>query len=368
MQAKAALALRNESPLVLETVSLAEPGVGEVLVRLVASGLCHTDISVMDAMPLPWPAILGHEGAGIVEAVGAGVTGISPGQHVVLTTASCGACKTCASGDPSYCMNFQALNLSGGYRQDGSCTHTHAGAPVFARFLGQSSFATHLLADQSSVIPVASDLPLEIVAPFGCGIQTGAGAVFNTLGPSNGSSIAIVGAGAVGLSAVMAAAIVGCSTIIAVDKNPDRLAIAREVGATHTVDVTDGDPVEAVRGITGQGVDYAVEASGIGAVMTQAVQMLGPRGTAALVGVTHDATIAIPVTALQAGGQTIKGSLMAGGGVRPREFVAKLIDYWREGRLPVERMIRHYPFDRINDAIADAKSGVAIKPVLRISE
>src|SRR5690606_688458 len=223
MKIHAALATANNSPLTIDEVELIEPDAGDILVRIVATGLCHTDLAVLANAPLPWPAIFGHEGAGIVEKVGPGVTKVVPGDHVIMTTSSCGTCKNCQSGQPSYCLSFRDLNMSGGYRKDGGCSHTHHGKPVFARFFGQSSFASHALPWPRKVIRGDNDLPLDVLAPLGCGIQTGAGAVLNTLKVTAGKSLVVFGAGAVGLSALMAAKLSGCLKLIVVDKVPSRL-------------------------------------------------------------------------------------------------------------------------------------------------
>lgn len=366
MKIDAALAFGPGKPLSIEPVELSGPAAGEVLVRLVATGLCHTDLTVMDHMPLPWPALLGHEGAGVVAAIGAGVTRVAVGDPVVMTTASCGHCRECSRGEPAYCNHFTALNMSGGHRADGTCTHTRDGAPVFAGFLGQSSFATHVVVLERSVVRVPADLPLETLAPMGCGIQTGAGAVLNTARPRPGDSLAVFGAGAVGLSALAAAAVAGCTTRIAVDMVPSRLDLARDMGATHVFNAGQCDPVAAIRELTGGGVDFAIEAAGLTAVMAQAVEALGPRGTAVLVGVAGDTPVPVNPSALQGGGRTVKGSMMCGDHAVPADFIGRLIALWRDGQLPFEKFVRYYDFADINQAIADAKAGVAIKPILRM--
>ncbi|MGE0387418.1 MAG: NAD(P)-dependent alcohol dehydrogenase [Gammaproteobacteria bacterium] len=367
MKIRAALATANDSPLTIDEVELDAPAAGEVLVRVVATGMCHTDLHMLASAPLPWPAIFGHEGAGIVESVGPGVSAVSPGDRVIMTTSSCGTCGNCSTGLPSYCLRFVELNVSGGYRADGSCSHRHRGKPVFARFLGQSSFATHVLTGQRNVVKVDADLPLDLLAPLGCGIQTGAGAVLNTLGAKAGASIAIFGAGAVGLSALMAAGISGCMRRVVVDKVPSRLALARELGATHVIDAGQADAVPAVREATGGGADYAVEATGVAEVMAQAIAALGYNGAAALVGVAGTgASVAFDPGDVQARNLTIRGSMMAGVGGVPEVFIPRLIGYWRAGLLPIEKLVRHYEFSAINQAIHDSHDGSAIKPILRM--
>lgn len=367
MKIKAALALSQNGALNIEEVELAEPAPGEVLVRVVATGLCNTDLSVLANPNLPWPAIFGHEGAGIVEKVGQGVTRVVTGDTVLMTTASCGRCAKCVSGSPSYCASFVALNMSGGRCADGTCSHSFQGKPVFARFLSQSSFASHVLTGERSIIRIDPDLPLDVLAPLGCGIQTGAGAVLNTLRPRPGSSLVVFGAGGVGLAALMAAKIAGCGRIIAVDRHASRLEVARELGATEVIGADDGDVPQAIRDLTGGGADYAVEAVGNPVVMEQAIESLGQGGVVALVGAAgSEARLTLRPSALQSKGASIKGSLMAGEGSVPELFVGQLIQYWREGRLPIEKLLSFYDFADINAAIADARSGKAIKPVIRI--
>ena len=367
MQIKAALALANNGPLIMEDIDMDEPGAGEIVVRIVATGLCHTDLTVLANAPLPWPAILGHEGAGVVEKVGASVTKVSPGDHVLMTTTSCGICKNCLEGQPSYCLRFREVNMSGGYRQDGSCSHRHHGKPVFARFLGQSSFATRVLTGSANVIKVAKALPLDLIAPLGCGVQTGAGAVLSTMRPRPGSSFVVFGAGAVGLSALMAAKIAGCTTLIAIDKVASRLELARELGATHVIDAGAADAVAVIKEMTGAGVDYAVEATGVPAVMEQAISATGFNGCVVLVGVAgSNASVSFNPMELQNKGLQIKGSMMSGEHAVPDVFIAQLIGFWENGLLPFEKLVRHYDFADINQAIQDAHDGTAIKPVIRM--
>ncbi len=368
MKIRAALAHSNGSPLSIEDIELDAPQRDDVLVRITATGLCHTDLMVLDHAPLPWPAVLGHEGCGIVERVGADVRGIAPGDAVVLTTMSCGACVNCLQDQPSYCQQFRALNMSGGYRPDGSCSHCQGERRLFGRFFGQSSFATHVLAHRRSVVKVDATLPLEQLAPLGCGIQTGAGAVLNTLRPQAGSTLAIFGAGAVGLAALMAGRLAGCSRLILVDRLPGRLALGRELGATDLIDASLVDSVAAVHELTGGGVDASIEATGVPAVMTQAIAALGLNGCAVLVGAAGaTASVTFNPTELQSKHQSIKGSMMAGDGALPRTFIPELIAHWRAGRFPFDRLLQFYAFEDINLAIQDARSGLAIKPVLRMT-
>jgi aryl-alcohol dehydrogenase len=355
---------REKGSFALEQVDLAEPQADEVLVKIVACGMCHTDLAVRDQhLPLPLPAVLGHEGAGIVERVGAGVTKFRRGDHVVLSYGSCGKCGNCLAGRPAYCAEFLAYNV-GTRRPDGSCTHQQQGKPITGAFFYQSSFATYALTHVRNVVKVANDLPLEVLAPLGCGIQTGAGAVFNCLRPQAGSSIAIFGAGAVGLSAVMAAAVAGCAVIIVVDVLESRLVLARELGATCVVNAKNADAVAAVREASGGGVDSAVEATGIPAVMTQAFDSLNGTGTVVVLGVAPaGATVSVDASGLL-GGKKLRGAIE--GESIPEVFIPQLIALWKAGKFPFDRLAKFYSFDQINEAAHDSERGLAIKPIIRM--
>jgi aryl-alcohol dehydrogenase len=224
--------------------------------------------------------VLGHEGAGVVEAIGSAVPKVQPGDHVAMSYGSCGGCLKCQAGEPWVCHDFFGRNF-GASRPDGSTALAADGRSIHSHFFGQSSFATHSVATERNVVRLDPDVPLEIVAPFGCGIQTGAGAVLQTFRPEAGSSIAIFGTGTVGLAAAMAARVAGCTTIIGIDVRPSRLELAQEVGATHVIDAGSEDPVEAVRAATGGvGAEFSIEATGIPSVLQQAVYCTGPGGYA----------------------------------------------------------------------------------------
>ena len=365
MEIRAAV-VREKGSFVVEAADLAPPKADEVLVKIVATGLCHTDLAVRDQhIPLPLPAVLGHEGAGIVAEVGAGVTKVVPGDAVVISYAACGRCANCLSGRPAYCDQFVAYNV-GARRPDGSCTHHQNGEPLTSSFFGQSSFGTYALASERSVVKVPKDIPLDILGPLGCGIQTGAGAVLNVLKPKAHESIAVFGLGAVGLSAVMGAKIIGCARIVAVDIVESRLNLAKELGATHTVQANKEDAVVAVQNLARGGVDYAVEATGIPAVMTQAFDVLKPSGTVVVLGVAPPgARVSVDASSLL-GGKTIKGAIE--GDSIPDIFIPQLINYYRRGLFPFDRLIRRYKFSEINKAAADSERGEAIKPVLMMRD
>ncbi len=365
MQITAAVAHVNGGPLEIEAIELADPQPDEILVRLHATGLCHTDLAILDHVPLRWPAVLGHEGAGVVERVGAAVRTLAPGDHIVLVAASCGDCASCRAGQPSYCLSYQALNMGGGRRPDGSWTHRQGDRPAFGSFFGQSSFATYALATERNAVRVDPDLPRYLMATLGCGVLTGTGAVLNTLRVRPESSVAVFGAGAVGLAAVMAARIAGCASITVVDTQPDRLRLAAELGADRTIDAGDTDAVAVLE--KAGGVDYAVEAAGHVNVMQQAVASLAPGGEAALVGVVLGQSVRLDPTLLQSRGLTVRGTLAAGRG-DPGDFVRQLVGHWREGQLPVERLVTVFDFADIGSAVERARAGTVIKAVLRMPD
>ncbi|MET4644533.1 aryl-alcohol dehydrogenase [Streptomyces atratus] len=339
----------------------------EVLVKVVGTGLCQTDIHVRDqALPTPLPVVLGHEGAGIVERVGDAVSTVAPGDRVVMSYQACGHCTPCLSGNPAYCALSFPANF-GGSRLDGTNALHAGGEEVHGHFFGQSSFATHALATERNVVKVDDeDIPLELLSPLGCGLQTGAGAVLNSLKIEAGASVVIIGAGTVGLAAVMAAKVAGASPVIAVDIVPERLDLARELGATHTVNAKEEDAAARIAELTGGGADYVLEITARPEMLTLAVDALAPLGTAALIGgAPAGAHAPVNMNALL-GGRTVRG--IAQGDSIPQLFIPQLIDLYRAGRFPFDRLITFYGFDQINEAATDTRTGAAIKPVLRIGE
>ena len=348
----------------IEAVSLEDPRDDEVLVRLVATGVCHTDLIARDQIyPVPQPIVLGHEGAGIVEKVGAGVSHVEPGDHVVLTYLSCGDCPACNEASPAYCHKLVGLCF-GGARPDGSGAIRDAnGEALHGHFFGQSSFPTLAIASRRNVVKVRRDAPLEILGPLGCGLQTGAGAVLNVFRPEAGQSLAVFGAGAVGLSAVMAARHAGMEPIVVIDVVPERLQIARDLGADATIDAREGDVVARIHAASGGGVAFALEATGIVAVLRQAIDALGQQGVCGIVGATPPgAEVSFDVGDLMIRGKTIRG--IVEGDSEPHEFIPRLVDLYMSGEFPIERLVRTYPFDAIGQAVADAERGAVIKPIL----
>ena len=364
MKIKAAVVREKAQPFAIEELELDTPRADEVLVRIVATGLCHTDLVVRDQYyPVALPAVLGHEGAGVVEQVGDRVTKVKPGDPVVLSYRSCGDCVNCQTGHPSYCHQFSICNLSGA-RLDCSTTLHKNSEVIHGNFFAQSSFATYALATERNVVKVREDVPLEILGPLGCGIQTGAGAVLNSLDAKAGSSIAIFGTGSVGLSAVMAAVVAGCTTIIAIDINAERLQIAKELGATHIINPGERNPVEAIQQITDSGVNYSLETTGLPQVFRQAVDSLTWLGVCGLIGAAPLGTEATFDMNTILFGRTIRG-IIEGDSI-PDIFIPQLIELYLQGRFPFDRLIRFYNLEQINQAAADSEQGRTIKPVLRM--
>jgi aryl-alcohol dehydrogenase len=359
----AAVVESGAAPFTLTDVELDEPRHDEAVVRMAAAGLCHTDLSVASGgLPFPLPGVLGHEGAGVVEAVGPAVTAVAPGDHVVLSFTSCGACGNCRGGHPAYCASWLPLNLIGGRRADGSSTITRAGAPIGGHFFGQSSFARRALVDERSLVKVDPEVPLETVAPLGCGVLTGVGAVWNVLRPRLGDTVVVLGAGSVGLSAVMAAALSPATAVIAVDRISERLELARELGATHTVDAGRADVAEAVMELSGGGAHGIVETTGSVAVARAGAAALAARGTLVLVGAPPFGTeLALDVNGMLPG-RRVTGLTL--GDAETRAAIPALVRLVRAGRLPVRKLISHYPFDDIDRAARDMAAGKAIKPVI----
>lgn len=359
----AAVVRQKGGPFRVESIRLDEPRDNEVLVKIAGVGMCHTDLVVRDQyFPTPLPAVLGHEGAGVVEKVGRLVTKVAPGDHVVLSFASCGVCSNCQRGLGGYCPDLYSRNFSGA-RPDGSspCCDTH-GERVSGYFFAQSSFGERALASERNVVKISRDVPIEIMGPLGCGIQTGAGAVINALKPAAGSSIAIFGAGSVGLAAVMAAKVVGCTTIIATDLNEKRLGLAKEFGATHTVRA-EGDVPEAIRQITGgEGVQYSLECTGLPRVVRQAVDALRLTGVCGTIGVAPLGTeFTLDMNSILFG-RTVRG-IIEGDSI-PGVFIPQLVELWRQGRFPFDKLITRYPLSQIEEVAQASERGDVLKAVL----
>lgn len=362
MKTTAAVLRSAGAALVLEDVEVEQPRPNEVLVRLVSSGVCHTDLGVIaTATDEQMPVVLGHEGAGVVEAVGDDVRGLDAGDHVVLTYNFCGACDNCRGNLMVHCRDFVPLNLVGA-RLDGSSPFSRDGEKVFGHFFGQSAFSQRVIATGNNVVKVDTSLPLHLLGPLGCGVQTGAGAVLNTLDPKPGSSIVVFAAGSVGLSAVIAAAAVGCSPIIVVDPQQQRLDLARELGATHVINPDDTDPVVAVREITGTGARYSVECLGLATIVRQALECLQSPGTCVSVGFQGMTNELVLDQGHLLFGRTLVG-VIEGDSV-PAEFIPRMIELHQQGRFPFDKLISTFPFEQINEAIDAAHHGKVVKAVL----
>ena len=360
MKIQAAVCREGTGLPALETLELEPPRAGEILVRLAAVGVCHTDIRVATRPMGPRPMVLGHEGAGVVEEVGQGVSDFVPGDRVVLSYAFCGECVACRHQAKAYCLECVPRNF-GGARPDGSSPLSQDGGLVHGAFFGQSSFATYAICEARQAIKAPADIPFEHLAPLGCGVQTGAGAVMNSMKVGEGQSLAVFGVGSVGLSAVMAAKAIGAGRIIAIDVVPQRLSLARELGASDAIDASAADPVAAILELTGHGVDFVLNTTDLLEVYQQGLACLGTKGVFAFV-TSPGGDLPVRLSDLMLGGRSIRGVVQ--GDSEPREFIPRLIELHRQGRFPLERLITTYPFDKIAEAMHDSEAGVAIKPVL----
>lgn len=360
MEIKAAVVRAPHAPFAIEPVQLGAPRADEVLVKLTATGICHTDVAIVEQiLPLPMPFILGHEGAGVVVEAGKSVTGIEKGDHVVLTFGSCGVCPACSSGHPAYCPSAPLLNFAG-RRSDGSATvHDGQGTALNAAFFGQSSFATHSISPARNVIKVQRDAPLKFLGPLGCGLMTGAGTVLNVLKPGPDSTFAIFGSGALGFAALFAARLAGCRRIVAVDRVKSRLDLAREMGATEVIDTSQTDLDQALADLGG--CDLALDTTGVPKVVEAAVRALKPCGQLALVGASSESMMSTNIMHLISG-RVIRGVIE--GDADPVRFIPFLVERFLEGEFPIDRIAEFYPFNEINTAVSASTSGKSIKSIL----
>lgn len=361
MKARAAIFDNGPRPRLAE-IDLPAPGANDVLVRLVATGICHTDTkAARPGGPVPHPVVLGHEGAGIVEKVGDRVSKVSPGDHVVLTFSSCGACASCREAEPAFCHEVFELNFACRSRRPASAGEGR----VHIGFFGQSSFATHALVQERNAVVVDKAAPLELLGPLGCGFQTGAGAVINDFRLRAGDSIAVFGAGGVGMAAIMAARLSGAGAIIAVDRQPDRLELAAELGATLCLNAETDEVVPAIMAATRGGVNFALDTTGVLGPMRQAIDVLAPRGECGFVtGPWDGAELGVPVRQLLAG-RRLRG--IHQGSSNPDMFIPRLVGLHLQGRFPIDRLARFYDFAEIGTALDDMEAGRTIKPILRFA-
>jgi aryl-alcohol dehydrogenase len=366
VQITAAVTRAPMSAFTIEQIELDAPRADEVLVRIVGVGLCHTDlVGVAGAFPVSLPAVFGHEGAGIVEQVGSTVSKVRAGDRVAITFRSCGLCNNCNAHHPAYCYTMPMLNYRG-VRTDGTMTLSDSQGPISGSFFGQSSFATHALAYERNLVKVPDGVPLEIMGTLGCGVQTGAGAVMRAMACRKGSSLLVLGGGTVGLSAVLGGVVQACATIIVVEPHAARRELALSLGATHVIDPVGADLAAAVRAIAPDGINYAFDTTAIPQVVEAATQCLAPHATFGFVGVPKAADLGmkLPETMLNviARGYTYMGIIE--GDSDPDEFIPQLIDLYRAGRFPFDRLIKTYPLTAINEAVADQHRGACVKAVL----
>jgi S-(hydroxymethyl)glutathione dehydrogenase / alcohol dehydrogenase len=364
---KAAVLYEPGQPLRVEEVELAPPRAGEVRVRVVAAGVCHSDYHYMKGdLATDLPAVLGHEGAGVVEEVGPGVTTVAPGDHVVLLWRSgCGRCRYCSAGRPALCQEAAALRNTGRLL-DGTSRLSREGRPL-NHFLGVSCFAEATVCPEQSVLKIDPDLPLPIAALAGCSVMTGVGAATNSAHVEAGSSVLVIGAGGVGLCAVMGAHLCGAAQIVVADINPAKLEMARDFGATDLLDASTQDVVRATRQLSSGGVDFAFEAIGRPETLTQAVRALRAGGVAVAVGVAPPSARAeISPFDLVLQEKTLKGSIY--GSTRPHADFPRLFDLYRRGRLPLDRLLsRRYPLEDVNQAYEAMLAGEVARSVIMLA-
>ncbi|MEV0577381.1 NAD(P)-dependent alcohol dehydrogenase [Streptomyces sp. NPDC050392] len=361
MRFRAAVLRSCESPFAVEDVVLnTAPAPGEILVEIVGSGMCRTDLAVRrSAGRTPLPAVLGHEGTGVVVAAGGGPdTAVGVGDHVVLSFDSCGDCLSCRGAAPAYCDSFASLNLFGGREEDTPRLTDATGGAVASRWFGQSSFAEYALVPARNAVRVDTALPLELLGPLGCGALTGAGAVLNTFRAGPGDTLVVLGAGAVGLTAVMAATAAGVRSV-AVDRHPGRLELAERFGAIPLPAGTSG-LAERIRRHTDGGAQYALDTTASAPLINDALRALRPTGTLGLVARLHTALPLEPGTL--DGGRSIRH--ICEGDAVPELLIPRLIGLWQAGRFPFDQLIRTYPLADINEAERDCDAGRVIKPVL----
>lgn len=364
MKIKAAVVREAGKEFIIENLDIEEPRSDEVLIRIVGVGICHTDLVARDLqLPVPLPAVLGHEGAGVVEKVGASVTSVKPGDHVVLSFSHCGECGSCGKNHSNYCENFVPLNMFG-RRLDGSSSLSVEGEMISGHFFGQSSFASYAIAYESNVIKVGDNAPLDLVGPLGCGIQTGAGSIMRSFKCEEGSSVVISGGGAVGLSAVLGAVVQKCEKIVVVEPQATRRNLALELGATHVIDpLAEGNLAEALLKISPKGFDYALDTSGLQAVIGGLFAAMGSGGELGLVGMPKPGAgeANLDIMSMIIKGIKVKG--ICEGDADPHEFIPTLIDLYLDNKFPFDKLCKTFKFDEINDAVAAQHSGECVKAI-----
>ncbi|WP_299348451.1 Zn-dependent alcohol dehydrogenase [uncultured Maritalea sp.] len=361
---KAAIFKQAGQPLEIEEITLSNPGHNEVLVEVAATGLCHTDLHFMDGhLPVPAPAVLGHETAGIVRAVGAGVSYLQPGDHVIgCLSAFCGSCHQCLSGHPSICEDQASIN-----RDDKEEPRLMQAGSFVQQFMNLSAFADHMLVHEHALAKIDKAMPLDKAALIGCGVTTGIGAVMRTAKVELGSSVVVIGCGAVGLNAVQGARMAGALNIIAIDINADRLAMAKKFGATHVINSKTASPVDQVMQITlGKGAEYAFEAVGSPQLARDAFMMLRKNGTLVLIGLmSQDAEVSLPFMQFIAE-RRVMGCDM--GSNQFRTDMQRLVAFYLDGRLNLDDMLTgRIPLNKINDGFDDMRKGHGIRTIIDFS-
>lgn len=363
MKITAAVSYENEAAPRLETVDLDEPGIGEMRVRIVATGICHTDLhfhGAFGSMFAPKPMVLGHEGAGVVEAIGAGIRGFEVGDHVVLSGSSCGHCPSCHASR-NYCVDMIKLNFAG-MRADGTSPISRDGERLSGSFFGQSSFASHAVVSERTAVKVPRDVPLHLLGPLSCGMITGAGSVLEALNVRPGQSIVVFGIGGVGMAAIMAARLAGASSIVAVDIDERRLDVALSLGASDAL-LSNAQTVDGLRKLRPAGFNFSFITVQAQQVFDAATACLATEGTAGFV-IEPKEPWSPDMFGLLTGGRKLQGII--GGNAKPKIFIPMLIEFWRQGRFPFDRLITEFRFDQIGEAWEQFQQGQVIKPVLRM--
>ncbi|KAL3440362.1 chaperonin 10-like protein [Aspergillus insuetus] len=365
--------ISGERQWLLEDIQVGEPDDNEVLVELVASGVCHTDLGCgtnPDGTPgfpvPPYPRVLGHEGAGYVRSIGSKITKVKPDDAVLLSFAFCTQCHNCQFGAPGYCQSFNEINFTG--HSDAFTYRDQPEQQVGGSFFGQSSFSRLTRVQETSLVNVSDWIQsrdeLQLLAPLGCGIQTGAGTVTELAGAIMRDKVAVIGLGGVGLAAIMAAKLRGCQTIIGIDRVPARIELAKSLGATHGINTPSiADLPAEVRQITGAGTTITVDATGVVPLIQQGLEFTANQGKMILLGVAPgDATLSLAVVPYMVTGKQLLGSME--GGVLPEKYIPQLLQWYRNGEFPFDRLVKFYPVQEYKKAIEDMESGATIKPVL----
>ena len=364
MKTRSAVVMNPGGQFNLENIELPEMRDQEVLVRIVGTGMCHTDLAVRDGLlyQTPFPCVLGHEGAGIIEKVGRDVSTLQRGDQVLISFSACGKCKMCEAGHFSYCEKTLQMNYGSNGGPDVMSGSLESGTALFTQFFGQSSFSEFAIAHKTQVVKVEVGEDLKWLGPLGCSVQAGAGAVLNVGKPQRGDSIVIFGAGAVGLSALMAAKVAGCSPIIVVDNETSRLEKSLTLGADICLKPAEEGFVKSIRLATKGGAQFSIDCTGVASVLPLAVRILDRLGTCILVGAVPPKSVTQLDSSQLLSGRTIRGT--TAGDSSPKIFIPILIDFWKSGRLPIQEISTLFAFEKIEEATVAMKSGTTIKPII----